>query len=194
MAEARRKPGRPLKHVGLTSPGPKKVDDGDPLRDLREEEQVTEEPVLLPARGPDAPKTRSHGIFGSAGRGNLGGGAENFQPAVLDAPRRPGEEVDLSFSALLRRIALEIAPDLHQETDRRMTNMEVLARRVFDSALSSGMGAQKARELVVDRLEGKAGRATPVQGANTELDDQLDRVAIGLLNELVPRSKDTTND
>lgn len=75
-----------------------------------------------------------------------------------------------------------------------MTNMEVLARRVFDSALSSGMGAQKARELVVDRLEGKAGRATPVQGANTELDDQLDRVAIGLLNELVPRSKDTTND
>lgn len=67
-----------------------------------------------------------------------------------------------------------------------MTNLEVLARKVFFAALTDFMGAQRARELVIERLEGKAGRAAPTQGANTELDDQLDRAAVSALNDLVP--------
>lgn len=64
--------------------------------------------------------------------------------------------------------------------------MEVLARKVFSAALADNLGSQRARELVIERLEGKAGRATPIQGTNTELDDQLDRAAVSALNDLVP--------
>lgn len=88
---------------------------------------------------------------------------------------------------MLKKIASEIAPVEFTEGEAiGWTNMEVLARKVFSAALADTMGAQRARELVIERLEGKAGRAAPTQGTNTELDDQLDRAAVAALNEFVP--------
>lgn len=191
MAVAKRKPGRPAKHIGLSHVAPLKVEDGDSLRSVRAKEQVAEESVLHDPRPVDAVHARKAGIFGAARPGE----GTAVQPAVPDNPQRTGTtSLEQTFTSLLRGIALESAADRHQDTDRPMSNLEVLARKVFDAALSDGMGSQKARELLVDRLEGKAGRAATPTGANTELDDQLDRTAVSLLNELVPTQKDAPND
>jgi hypothetical protein len=193
MAEQRRKPGRPLKHVGLSTPASlKQVVDGSQLRDLRGTEREHEGPLLPETRGSDAPPTRKGRVFGTAGSADGVGGLPAIKPAVLDTPGRPGGSEPVTFTELLKQIAQEIAPDEFTLGEAvGWTNMEVLARKVFSSALSDNMGAQRARELVIERLEGKAGRAAPTQGTNTELDDQLDRAAVSALNDLVPDKGDT---
>lgn len=72
------------------------------------------------------------------------------------------------------------------------SNLEVLARKVVDSALTTSMGSQRARELIVERIEGKAQRANQVVQPDTTLEDQIDRAAVALLNDLAaPKPKDS---
>lgn len=83
---------------------------------------------------------------------------------------------------------MEPAPLPWQDAGLSMTNVEVLARKMWHSAIEPGLNQAKARELVIDRLEGKAGRANNVNPVNTELDEQLDRQATDLLNDLAKPS------
>jgi hypothetical protein len=68
-----------------------------------------------------------------------------------------------------------------------MTNLEALARRVFDEALTAALGSQRAREMIVERLEGKAVRGEKPNLPDTNLDDQLDRTEADLINALSPK-------
>jgi hypothetical protein len=89
----------------------------------------------------------------------------------------------------LKRLLREVAASRHQEDGSRMTNAEVLARKLLERALE---GNQAAQELVVDRVEGKAGRAAPAGASDVQLEEQIDRAAVAALNSLVPDEKGQT--
>jgi hypothetical protein len=190
----KRKPGRPTKNVGLSTPAElKKVVDGNALRNMQQANAGQEGSVLPSPREGDAPPAGEVRLFGTADPDNRVGNTEVVKSSVPDATGRNDSSGELTFTALLRKIAVEQAAEEWQDSSSPMTNMEVLARKVFNTALREGMQTQRARELVIERLEGKAGRAAPVQGSNTELDDQLDRAAVALLNDLAPTPKEDPN-
>lgn len=92
---------------------------------------------------------------------------------------------------MLRRIALEIAAPEHQDrTGPPLTNLELLARRVFREALSSNMGSQRAREMIVERLEGKAIRGEKPPQPDTGLEGQLDATERDLIESLTRKDTD----
>lgn len=62
-----------------------------------------------------------------------------------------------------------------------MTNAEVLARNILNDALA---GDKAAREMIVDRVEGKAVRGEKVQTADTTVEDQIGEAEVALLNGL----------
>lgn len=70
----------------------------------------------------------------------------------------------------------------------RMKNLEILARGLVQDALN---GDKNTRELVIDRIEGKAVRAAQVQPPDTTLEDQLDRASVAALNELAEQKDES---
>jgi hypothetical protein len=64
-----------------------------------------------------------------------------------------------------------------------MTKAEVLARSILDRAMD---GNQQAQELVIDRVEGKAGKASDIKPPDTTIEDQIGRAEVEALNALVP--------
>lgn len=190
MAEAKRKRGRPKKHVGLATPKSlKKAVDGEELRDLRASDVGQERPVLLDAQTGQAQGNGKRRIFGAVDDPDADGKAQALTPPVLDVPGRQ-DAFDLRLTDVLKQIALEQAAPEFQEGDRVMTNIELLARKLWYTALSNTTTAQRTREFIVERLEGKAGRAAPPQGTNRELEEQLDRQAIEALNALAAGNED----
>jgi hypothetical protein len=181
---ANRTPGRPRKHVGLV-PVLKKVSDGPELRDLRDQEYKPEGSVLQEAPENSAPPARTSRIFGAAEGDDGGRRADAIPPAVLDSPGRTGtDDADVTFTNLLKKIGLEIAAPLHQDRDTQMLNLEVLARKVWREALSLNMGSQKAREMIAERLEGKAVRGDKPVQPDTTIEEQIDRAEVDLINSL----------
>jgi hypothetical protein len=65
---------------------------------------------------------------------------------------------------------------------RIMNNAEVLARRLMTRALA---GDEKAQALVIERVEGKAGRAADPKQPDTALDEQLDAAGLDAINDLL---------
>lgn len=84
----------------------------------------------------------------------------------------------------------EVADEEFQDDGTGRSNLEVLARKVVKASLSDNMGAQRARELIVERIEGKAQRANQVQGVDTSLEDQIDKAAVALLNDIAAPVKE----
>lgn len=80
------------------------------------------------------------------------------------------------FKRLLREVAVAGFQDVPGE---RMSNAEVLARGIMNAAL---LGDKAARELVIDRVEGKAVRGQTVQTADMTVEDQVDEAMIALLS------------
>lgn len=187
MATPKRKPGRPPKHMGLSTPMRRLVDD-DSLQDLRQETPQSEEPVLLPARGGNPPEAGSLRVFGTADDHHVGG--RNRKPVESTVSYRAGQTVspdtDLRISPLLKRIMAETAADEFQDDGTRMTNLEVLVRKLVDRALNEN---QFAMETVLDRFEGKPVRANQVQVADTALEEQIDRASVDALNSLLEPPK-----
>ncbi len=187
----KRRAGRPPQHVGLATPmNLKKVANGLELQNLRGEEPKQEGPVLPATRASYPKAVRGSGIFGAASHNDPERPAKTLSPPVLDNSGGSAEDESLSFTAYLKKVAMEIAPEDYQDADSEMTGLELLARKVFYAALSDNMGAQRARELVVERLEGKAVRAAQVQTPDTTIEDQIDRAAVAALNELATSTKD----
>lgn len=181
---ANRTPGRPRKHVGLVPPL-KKVSDGPELRDLRDQEYKPEGSVLQEAPENSAPPARTSRIFGAAEGDDGGRRADAIPPAVLDSPGRPpADDADLTFTNILKRIGLELAAPGLQDRDTQMMNLEVLARRVWDEAMSKNMGSQRAREMIAERLEGKAVRGEKPVTPDTSIEEQIDRAEVELINSL----------
>lgn len=71
-----------------------------------------------------------------------------------------------------------------------MTNLEALARKLWAEALDSGMGSQRARDQLVERLEGKAVRGEKPATPDTTLTEQLDRTEAELINSLAAPAKE----
>lgn len=67
-----------------------------------------------------------------------------------------------------------------------MSNAEVLMRGILRDALK---GDKAAREILLDRAEGKAVRGQVVQSADTTVEDQIDAAALALLNGLAEPDK-----
>jgi len=82
---------------------------------------------------------------------------------------------------------------MHSDGVVGMTNLEALARRVFDEALSRNLGSQRARELIVERLEGKAVRGDKPVTPDTTLEDQLERTEADLINSLTKETSDAVS-
>lgn len=80
----------------------------------------------------------------------------------------------------------EIAADKFQDDGTRMSNLEVLVRKLVDRALNEN---QFAMETVLDRFEGKPVRANQVQAADTALEEQIDRASVDALNSLLEPPK-----
>lgn len=153
----------------------KKVDHGGALRNLRTPEQQPEGSVLSEAQPQNAPADGKLGLFAA-------GETSTDRPST----RRIGTvaDLELNLTALLKSILLEDAVDAYQESDRTMTNLEVIARGMVADAMRGG-GA--ARELVIDRVEGKAVRAAQVTPPDTSLEEQIDRSSVEALNALIPK-------
>lgn len=178
MAELKRKPGRPSKHVGLATPATlKQVGNGSELRDLRQAEPVPQGPFLSDAPEDVAPRNVPVRVFGaSAGSPPV--------PPTLPTPGSSGDENEVTFTDLLKKVLRETADLEFQDDGGSQSNLEVLARKVVKASLSDNMGAQRARELIVERIEGKAQRANQVSTPDTALEDQIDKAAVAMLNDL----------
>jgi hypothetical protein len=91
---------------------------------------------------------------------------------------------DQSIAALLRGLLTEPAGRVSGRVcheGRVLTNAEILARRLLDRALRND---EKVQNLVIDRVEGKAGRAAdPKQGDDALLADLAD-MDVGEINDL----------
>lgn len=81
----------------------------------------------------------------------------------------------------------ETAAPRHQEDGTRMTNLEVLVRKLVERALGEN---QFAMETVLDRFEGKPVRANQVPVADTALEEQIDRASVAALNSLAEPPKE----
>lgn len=173
-----RNAGRPRKHVGLVDVL-KQVSDGSELRDLRASEYKPEGSVLQEAPEVSASQAGEGRVFGPARGDNGGRGATSVPATVLDSPgRTPADDADITFTSLLKKIGLEI------DTATQKMNLELLARRVWSEAKSSSMGSQRAREMIAERLEGKAVRGEKPSVPDTTIEDQLERTEADLINSL----------
>jgi hypothetical protein len=210
MAEQKRKPGRPKKSVGLKPPTsakaavnpfemgiaaaqthtsgedqrvgkPKQVADGLDVQALRTTDDRQGIPVLPPAQPVRVEQAQEVRVFPTAPTDSAAGGETNGQQ-ILDLSRRLDLDPELRLSDLLRKLLKEVAAPGFQYANSRMTNAEVLARQLLNRALEGNAGAQ---EMVIDRVEGKAVRANPVQSTDTTIDDQLDALDKQNLNDLV---------
>lgn len=65
-----------------------------------------------------------------------------------------------------------------------MLNLELLARRVWTEAKSSSLGSQRARDMIAERLEGKAVRGDKPPIQDTTIEEQLDRTEADLINSM----------
>lgn len=179
-----RKPGRPPKHTGLATPASLKkvVANGSELQDLRASNGQPEEPVLQAVLEESAPQARTRGVFGAADPDDGGRRAEAQQRAVPNAPGRATQDGELRLANLFKSLLNEVCdPAFGREYGAGLTNAEVLARRILNDALS---GDKAARELVIDRVEGKAVRGEKVQSSDTTVEDQVDEATVALLNGL----------
>jgi hypothetical protein len=157
----------------------KQVSDGSELRDLRPSEYKPEGSVLQEAPEDSAPKTGEGRVFGPARGDNGGRGATPVQATVLDSPgRTPADDADVTFTSLLKKIGLE------KDTATQMLNLELLARRVWTEAKSSSLGSQRARDMIAERLEGKAVRGDKPPVQDTTIEEQLDRTEADLINSM----------
>lgn len=186
MEEVRRKPGRPPKHKGLTP----EVSDESELRSVRGEERQPERPVLPDAQAREAGRNGEVRLFGTSQGKDTGGGQGNLAPAVLNPPS-PVSDGELSFTDLLKQVLKEIAPSEYQDGTRIKTKAEIIAAKVVEVAMGNTTGSMRARELIVERIEGKAQRANPVSTPDTTLEDQIDKTALAMLNELAAPAKET---
>jgi hypothetical protein len=151
---------------------PEKVENGDELRSVPTAEPEPQGSVLLATQPGEAPRDASIGVFGP--------GAE--VTPVTPPGRRDVDSTDASLTELLKTILREDAIAAFQDDPaRRLTNLEVLARGMVNDALG---GDRTMREMVVERVEGKAIRAAQVTPADSSLEDQLDRASIAALNDL----------
>lgn len=184
-----RKAGRPPKHIGLGSPL-EKVSDGTELRDLRNEEPKPEGPVLQEAPKDGASQARKGRIFGAVDGDNRGRNSEALAPAVLDPPGRPAsDDVDVTFTQFLKKVAVELADARHQTHDTKMMNLEVLARLSWEEALSRNFGSQRVREMIIERLEGKAVKGEKPPVPDTTVEEQIERSEVELINALTIKEK-----
>jgi hypothetical protein len=171
-----RNAGRPRKHVGLV-PVLKQVSDGSELRDLRPSEYKPEGSVLQEAPEVSAPQAGEGRVFGPARGDNGGRSATSVPSTVLDSPgRTPADDADITLTGYLKKIGLEL------DIVTQQMNLEVLARAIWKEAKASNLGSQRAREMIAERLEGKAvrGEKPPVQ--DTTIEDQLERTEADLIN------------
>jgi hypothetical protein len=97
-----------------------------------------------------------------------------------------GGAADLSLQSLLRGLLAEPADREHQvpEVGHVMTNAEALARKLLERALR---GDDKAQQMVIERVEGKAGRAADPKTGDGDLDRGLEELSLDGLDGLVPR-------
>jgi hypothetical protein len=162
--------------VGLATPATlKQVASGLELRDLRQAEPVQEGPVLPSAPPAEAPRNAAIRVFGTAA-------GKPPVPPTLPVPGLAADDSEVTFTDLLKKVLRETADAEFQDDGGSQSNLEVLARKVVKASLSDNMGAQRARELIVERIEGKAQRANQVSTPDTALEDQIDKAAVALLN------------
>lgn len=182
----KRKPGRPPKKIGLAPL--EKVADGTTLRNLREPDTQPEGSVLSPARQGDAPPDGTLGVFGAAGgvNGQRSQSADQHS-AISDVQGNASAGLEEPIAAIFKRLLQEVAAPTYQEDNSRWRNVEVLSRQILSAALQ---GNQTAIAIVLDRVEGKAVRGTPVAQTDTTIEDQIDRASVEQLNKLVPKKED----
>lgn len=151
--------------------------DGPELRNMREAESNGQGSVLPSTREGQAAGNEPVGIFGPQAQTN-----------PVESSARPVDLNEVTLTALLRRILQEPATkDRQDDPTRTMTNLEVIARGMVADAAN---GDKTMRELIVDRIEGKAVRAAQVQPIDTSLEEQLDKAAITELNKLTEPKED----
>ena len=185
MGDLQRKPGRPRKGVGLAPPTLRQVADGLEVRDVRREAGGQDQQVLPPTRGEAPPSNATVGVFGPAVLPDAGRGGQSGPPKP-PLPNAPGGgDGELSLQAILKRLLAETAEPFFQDVTfgREITNAEALARKLLQKAL---LGNEKAQEMVIDRVEGKAGRAVDAKPLDTTLEDLIDRSGVDALNALLP--------
>ena len=144
--------------------------------------------VLQSARESEADRNGKRGVFGPVDHDHSERGATPVKEKVFDAPA--DRDIERRLTDWLKVIALEQAADYYQNGDTKMTNLEKLARMIWDEALMNKIGSQKVREMLADRLEGKSGRAAPPVDRNLELDEVLDRAGVDAINELTKGTPD----
>lgn len=186
MADQKRKPGRPPKHIGLSTPlNLKKVVDGNSLRNMRASESEQEGSVLSDTRKEDAPPSRLDRVFGTARSDDGQRTPTPIEAEVLDTPGRIEQAAELKLTDVLKSIGMEqVDPVVAREYGKPVTNLEALAHRIWNEALGTAMGSQRAREMIVERLEGKAVRGEKPAVPDTTLNEQLDRTETDLINSL----------
>lgn len=149
-----------------------KVENGDELRSVPAAEPEPQGPVLPEAQPREAPRNASIGIFGPGAEGT----------PVQPPGRRDIDPTDAGLTELLKKILREDAPANYQDDPtRRISSLEVIARGMVSDAMK---GDKTMREMVVERVEGKAVRAAQVTPPDSSLEEQIDRAAIAALNEL----------
>jgi hypothetical protein len=168
-----RGPGRPRKSVGLSL----ELSDGNAVQSVRETAGKSERPVLQGSCNAIASEAKPERLFATLDDKHGGGSQPAVEPQGVPDPAVV--EDDRGLTGWLRKIIVEIAADEFQDGARRMTNAEVLARKMMQKALD---GDKQLQEVIADRVEGKAGRAANVAPADTTLEDQLDRLDLDKLN------------
>lgn len=184
-----REPGRPRKHVGLAIDSLRKVADRE---DVREVQAAGEKrgAVLSESRDRDADPDGSGRVFAAAQPANSGRISEVVPASLSHGQDSTPESLEVGFTLLLRNILREIAAPKHQDRDTTMTNLEVLTRRMVEDSMMGNMGSHRAREFIIERLEGKAVRGEKPAVSDTTLDDQLSEAEAVLLNSF---SKEKSN-
>jgi hypothetical protein len=97
--------------------------------------------------------------------------------------RTAGPDGGESIAAILRRLLTEPAKAEFQDVDdgRILSNAEVLARKLMDRALR---GDEKVQGIVIDRVEGKAGRAADPKTGDDGLLADLAALDVSEINDL----------
>lgn len=160
----------------------KKVADGSDLRSMLPPERVDQGQVLPHPQPAETSRDATGGVFAVP--------SDPTDP-VPAAPGNRLDDAELNLTVLLRQILMEDAAEEFQEKyvgQGRMKNLEILARGLVQDALN---GDKNTRELVIDRIEGKAVRAAQVQPPDTTLEDQLDRASVAALNELAEQKDES---
>lgn len=158
-----------------------------PRKDVGNEPQL---PSVRPAEpkpeGSVLPDPRQAEDSGNGSGGIFGPEADKPTDRV-EPSARSSESTDANLTDLLKQVLLEMAGPKYQEAiGRPISNLEVIARGMVDDAMR---GDKQMREMVIERVEGKAVRAAQVQPADTTLEEQLDRASINALNEMAEKKE-----